>query len=117
MISKGGGGAGWGNPLDRNPERVREDVEEMKVSIRRARNVYGVVINPRTRAVDYKATEELRKTLRDNPLYRHLDLVLEDVRKDKIPIQQARDVYGVVIKEDRGHLVVDYRETQRLRPK
>ena len=117
MISKGGGGAGWGNPLDRDPERVREDMEEMKVSIRRARNVYGVVINPRTRAVDYKATEELRKTLRDNPLYRHLDLVLEDVRKDKISIQQAREVYGVVIKEDRGRLVVDYKETQRLRPK
>ena len=118
IISKGGGGGGWGNPLDRDPEMVRKDVEELKVSIRRARNVYGVVIKPGSLKIDSEATEELRKRLRNNPFYnRHVDDVLDDARKGKMSIQEAKDTYGVVIKNDRGRLVIDFRETQKLRPK
>ena len=67
LITHAPGGAGWGNSLNRNPERVREDVRDGFVSINRARDVYGVVFkangmrDPRTLEIDDEATEKLRK--------------------------------------------------------
>ncbi|RFC68943.1 MULTISPECIES: hydantoinase B/oxoprolinase family protein [Mesorhizobium] len=40
------GGGGFGDPLERDPERVREDVIDDYVSIERARKDYGVVLKP-----------------------------------------------------------------------
>ena len=60
IISTCGGGAGWGNPLDRDVERVREDVREGVVSVQRARDVYAVIVDPETFAVDYEASKRLR---------------------------------------------------------
>jgi N-methylhydantoinase B/oxoprolinase/acetone carboxylase alpha subunit len=117
LISKGTGGAGWGNPFHRDPEMVREDVEDMKVSLGRARNVYGVVLDPDTFEVDYEATEKMRKELRDRQEYRDINLVMEDVRSEKISWDEARNVYKVVVKEDRGRIVCDFVETQKLRPR
>ncbi len=39
-----GGGGGWGDPLERDPDAVARDVAAGLVSITRARDVYGVVI-------------------------------------------------------------------------
>lgn len=39
------GGGGYGNPRERDPEMVRRDVREGKVSVERAREVYGVEID------------------------------------------------------------------------
>ena len=39
------GGGGYGNPRERAPEHVREDVAEKWISSRRAHEVYGVAIN------------------------------------------------------------------------
>lgn len=39
------GGGGYGNPFERDPERVLADVREGKVSVERARKEYGVVID------------------------------------------------------------------------
>jgi len=36
------GGGGYGPPAERDPEHVRQDVREGKVSVERARDVYGV---------------------------------------------------------------------------
>ncbi len=55
------GGGGWGDPLDREVQRVLDDVMDYYVSIKRARDVYGVVIDPETLEVDQEATEKLRK--------------------------------------------------------
>jgi N-methylhydantoinase B len=63
-FTRAAGGGGWGNPLNRDPKRVQNDVIEGLVSLQRARNVYGVVINPDTFEVDYRATEDLRKELK-----------------------------------------------------
>ena len=38
------GGGGWGDPLEREPERVRIDVEHGKVSRKAARDDYGVIL-------------------------------------------------------------------------
>jgi len=51
-----GGGGGWGDPLERDPSLVREDVLDEYVSIEGARHDYGVVIDPDSLAVDEPAT-------------------------------------------------------------
>jgi N-methylhydantoinase B len=40
-----GGGGGYGDPLERDPARVVEDVRDAYVSIAAARDVYGIVID------------------------------------------------------------------------
>jgi N-methylhydantoinase B len=54
-----GGGGGYGDPLERDPERVLEDVLEELVSVDAARSYYGVVISTDGR-LDVGATNELR---------------------------------------------------------
>jgi N-methylhydantoinase B len=54
------GGGGWGNPFDRDPERVRQDVVDGYVSIESAARDYGVVIDPHTLEVDSAATARHR---------------------------------------------------------
>lgn len=61
---RSGGGGGWGDPLERDPELVRWDVKNEYITIETAREVYGVVINPETLEVDWEATEKLRKEKR-----------------------------------------------------
>jgi N-methylhydantoinase B len=58
------GGGGYGNPFKRDPQMVESDVKEGYVSPERAREDYGVVINPGTTKLDEEATRELRDTLR-----------------------------------------------------
>ena len=59
-----GGGGGWGDPLERDPEAVLEDVLDEYVSIEGARRDYGVVISGSleelTVVVDHEATQALR---------------------------------------------------------
>jgi N-methylhydantoinase B len=59
-----GGGGGWGDPLARDPERVREDVLDELVSLEAARRDYGVVLTGSLEAldlmVDTVATRRLR---------------------------------------------------------
>ncbi len=58
------GTGGWGDPLERDPARVLRDVRNEFVSLRSAREDYGVVIDSGTCAVDLAATERLRAELR-----------------------------------------------------
>ncbi len=60
---RGGGGGGYGSPLERDPERVLEDVLNGYVSLEKATEDYGVVIDSEKRAVDLAATKKLRETL------------------------------------------------------
>ena len=55
------GAGGWGNALDREPERVLEDVRRGFVSVAKAKEDYGVVITDG--AVDTHATQALRASL------------------------------------------------------
>ena len=52
------GAGGWGNPLEREPERVLEDVRRGFVSVEKAKEEYGVVI------LDGRADAEATATLR-----------------------------------------------------
>lgn len=55
------GGGGYGNPLEREPDRVLADVRDGKVSIESALADYAVVINERTSSVDVERTNQLRR--------------------------------------------------------
>ena len=54
------GGGGYGNPLERNPELVHQDILEGLVSLEEAEKSYGVIINTKTLEIDWKATEQAR---------------------------------------------------------
>jgi N-methylhydantoinase B len=58
------GGGGYGNPLEREPERVIGDVIEGYVSPEKAKEDYGVVVHPETIKVDEEATRKLRDSLK-----------------------------------------------------
>lgn len=59
------GGGGYGYPLDRDPEKVRDDARNGFVSLDAARNIYGVVLNTESEhyEIDHGATLSLRNEL------------------------------------------------------
>jgi N-methylhydantoinase B len=57
------GGAGLGDPIERDTGRVLADVQDGKVSREAARDAYGVVLVPGGDAVDEIATKERREAL------------------------------------------------------
>jgi N-methylhydantoinase B len=58
------GGGGFGDPLERDPEMVKRDVLYGYVSLEKAQEEYGVVIDPHTYEVDWEKTEKLREKLK-----------------------------------------------------
>ena len=64
MIFRTAGGGGWGDPLAREPTRVRDDVARKLMTAEKAREEYGVVLGGKRFEVDLRATEELRESLR-----------------------------------------------------
>lgn len=70
------GAGGWGDPLRRDPELVREDVLEERNTVEHAHDTYGVVIRPGPELkVDEDATRRLRERLREE---RNYELVERD---------------------------------------
>ena len=61
IVLKTAGGGGFGNPMERNPERVLRDVEEGLISVKRAKEQYGVVVNPEANRINEESTIRLRK--------------------------------------------------------
>jgi N-methylhydantoinase B len=57
------GGGGYGDPLERDPSRVREDVLDGKVSTEEARKTYGVVLDKNISEIDVEATQQQRTKL------------------------------------------------------
>ncbi len=55
--------AGYGDPLERDPERVLEDVLEEFINVETARADYGVVVDLESETVDAEATAEARAKL------------------------------------------------------
>jgi N-methylhydantoinase B len=53
-------GGGWGDPLDRDPAAVLEDLLDEKIDCDRARSIYGVALAADGLSVDFEATRSLR---------------------------------------------------------
>lgn len=64
------GGGGYGDPLDRDPELVLQDVMAGDVTIDAARDVYGVVVDESKGLVEGAATRAERRALRASRLGR-----------------------------------------------
>ena len=54
-----GGGGGFGNPFNRNPEYVLEDVKNNYISVAMAKKEYGVIIT-KNLEIDYNKTKKIR---------------------------------------------------------
>jgi N-methylhydantoinase B len=63
VVIESSGGGGYGDPLNRDPDRVRADVAHGYISSDRARDGYGTVLRS-DGAVDFAATEALRARMR-----------------------------------------------------
>lgn len=61
------GAGGYGDPLERDPERVRQNVEDGTLTREWAREAYGVSFDE-TGAVDLAATEQAREQIRSRRL-------------------------------------------------
>ncbi|MFC2163922.1 hydantoinase B/oxoprolinase family protein [Acidobacteriota bacterium] len=61
LFQLAGGGGGYGDPHLRHPELVAQEVQNGIISVERAKEAYGVVIDPDTYEIDQVATESLRK--------------------------------------------------------
>jgi N-methylhydantoinase B len=58
------GAGGWGDPLEREPEMVADDVRNELLSVAKARTDYGVVLDSTGRRADPAPTERLRAEMR-----------------------------------------------------
>lgn len=65
LVSEAPGGAGFGNPLERDPGIVRMRAREGWISLQRAKDVYGVILDTSTEqyTVDNDKTANLRERL------------------------------------------------------
>ena len=61
FISAGGGG--YGDPFERDPQAVEQDVQYGYVSVEKAKLDYGVIIDPDSLTLDMNSTLALRKNI------------------------------------------------------
>ncbi len=61
-VQEAGGGGGFGSPLLRPAEKVREEVRNGVISLQAARERYGVVLDPDTLELQVEETAVLRQT-------------------------------------------------------
>jgi N-methylhydantoinase B len=62
LVNNTGGGGGYGNPCERDAERVARDVRNGYVSVAAAARDFSVVVDPETFEVKASATEQLRRS-------------------------------------------------------
>jgi N-methylhydantoinase B len=99
------GGGGLGDPLERDPKLVHEDVTDGYVTLERAKKDYGVVIraiDPEILRyeIDREATEEERKLIRRHRkswLMEEPEKIVQMFRDGEIDILDTIRKYGVII--------------------
>ena len=93
IVSKGdrilhiaAGGGGYGDPLERDPTAVLEDVLDDRMDNGMAREVYGVVISTGTPEIDATDTRGLRAALRSTSQVERLQRQFEQfARRNNLP--------------------------------
>lgn len=107
------GGGGFGDPLDRDPEQMREDVIDDYVSIERAARDYGVVLREVDAdlceyEIDVAATDQLRAEIRAERLnWARMDSqkVSELYKAGEINALDAVRRYAVILEWETGDLL------------
>ena len=90
-----GGGAGYGDVLEREPALVIEDLKLSLITEWQAKNVYRVVYDEKTLRIDEEATRELREAEKRERLTKGVPY--EDFEKEwraKKPSQDILKYYG-----------------------
>jgi acetophenone carboxylase len=54
------GGTGYGDPLDRDPESLKDDLDKAVISVWAIKHVYKVALDPERRRVDLEGTKKMR---------------------------------------------------------
>jgi N-methylhydantoinase B len=107
------GGGGFGDPLDRDPEAVKEDVADDYVSVDRARKDYGVVVREvdadlALYEVDEEATAEERERIRSQRLSwleEDPEAVAARYRSGELDALDLVRHYGVILDWGTGELL------------
>lgn len=121
FVRPSSGGGGFGDPTERDPEEVIEDVKDDYVSVERAERDYGVmieVIDPELCAykIDHEATEEKREYIRENReawLEEDPEAVVEQYEDGEIDKFDLIRRYGVILNWSNGELLE--RTTEQFR--
>jgi N-methylhydantoinase B len=95
------GAAGYGDPLDRDPLRVADDVATNQYSSDMARQVFCVVLDV-DGPVDHAATEDLRQTARRERLA-HATTKREDTRAVCAEDLERHPFLGALVWAETGH--------------
>jgi N-methylhydantoinase B len=108
------GGGGYGDPLERDPGAVLEDIKDEYVSIERAKKDYGVVIDAIDEeaceyAIDQAATSKEREFI-----LAHRKLWLEE-DPDKVRAMVAEGQIAPLDAVRRYGVILDRRSTEVLR--
>ena len=106
------GGGGFGDPLERDPAAVREDVSDGYVTVERARKDYGVVLSEvdgelAQYAVDEEETAREREQIRAERrgwLEQDPASVAERYRAGELDVLDLIRRYGVILDWDTGEL-------------
>ena len=85
-----GGGGGYGDPLEREPKAVLQDLQEGKITEPVAADIYGVIINKEKWIVDAEATRRQRRKVKQSRLYCKIrrkkdEEFIEDRRVVRVP--------------------------------
>jgi acetophenone carboxylase len=90
-----GGGPGYGDPLDRDPESVMDDLKKNIISDWTAQHIYKVAYDPARRKVDAEKTNQLRQEEKKARLARGVpyDKFMQEWSKQSPP-KEALQFYG-----------------------
>ncbi|MCB4767040.1 hydantoinase B/oxoprolinase family protein [Ancylobacter sp. Lp-2] len=107
------GGGGLGDPLERDPEAVLEDVIDEYVSVERARKDYGVVIREIDREldlfeIDAEATATERRSIRAKRvgwLSEDPEQIAQRFREGKLTVHDLVRQYAVILDWGTGELL------------
>ena len=91
-----GGGGGFGDPLERAPQKVAADVRNEYVSVEQAEKSYGVIVSAETFEVDFSATQNRRAEL----IAERLNVGQQRVSNGSPPSNSGREVmsWGGVVR-------------------
>jgi N-methylhydantoinase B/oxoprolinase/acetone carboxylase alpha subunit len=85
-----GGGAGYGDVLERGPEAVIQDLKNEIISAWTAEHVYHVVFDPETLEVDAEKTEQARQAERKDRLTR--SQTWDEFQKEWVPLKPPEEI-------------------------
>jgi acetophenone carboxylase len=82
-----GGGGGYGDVIERDPDAVAKDLKDGMITREVAEKIYRVALDPETQLVDQARTERMRAATRRERLRKgkRFDAFIEEWRKLKPP--------------------------------